>query len=63
MREARQHEPAQIANYHQYVFVNRVDVKQIVLHLSGDATERRNVAAEHAVAAHAPQCEGDFVAL
>src|SRR5258706_8730141 len=47
-------EAAQITQYIQDVLVDGIDVIQIVLHLAHDATERRNIAAEHAVLVHAP---------
>ena len=42
-------EAAQVAQHHQDVLVDRVDVEQVVLHLADDAPEHPQVAAEHAV--------------
>ncbi len=52
-------EAAQVAHDHEDVFIHRVDMKQIVLHAPDDASEGRDVAAEHAVLVHAPQRVGD----
>ena len=48
-------EAAQVANDHQDVLVDRVDMEQIVLHLTDDAAEHRQIASEDAVLIHAPQ--------
>ena len=57
--EARDREPAQVADDEQRVRVDRVGVEQVVLHAADDAAERRDVAAEHAVGVHAPQLVRD----
>ena len=48
-------EAAQIAQHHQDVLVDRVDVIQVVLHLPDDAPEIQQVASEHAGLVHQPQ--------
>ena len=53
--EARQREPAQVAQYEQDVRVHGVGVEQVVLHAADDATEGGNVAPEHAVQVHAAE--------
>ena len=55
MRVLRLHEAAQVADHHQYVLVDRVHVEQVVLHLSDDPPENRQVAAEDSVLVHASQ--------
>ena len=55
VRVLRLHEAAQVADHHQDVLVDRVDVEQVVLHLSDDAPEHRQVAAEDSVLVHAAQ--------
>ena len=57
--ESRQCEAPQVADDEQRVFVDRVGVKQVVLHATDDAAERRDVEAEHAVQVHAAQFVGD----
>ena len=44
VRVLRLGEAAQVADHHQDVLVDRVDVEQVVLHLADDAAERRQVA-------------------
>ena len=46
-------EPAQIAQEQHGVRVDRIDVEEVVLHLSDDAPELRQVRAEHPISAHA----------
>jgi hypothetical protein len=53
--EARDAEAPQVADHHEDVLVHGVDVEEVVLHLPHDAAEHREIAPEHAVAAHAPQ--------
>jgi len=48
-------EAAQIADHHQDVFVDGVDVKKIVLHLAHDAPEHRHILAEDSEQVHAAQ--------
>ena len=55
MRVLRLGEAAQVADHHQDVLVDRVDVEEVVLHLADDAPERREVVAEDAVQVHPPQ--------
>src|SRR6266511_3470466 len=50
---------AQIADDHQDVLVDRVDVVEIVLHLTDDAAEHGQVPAEDAVLVHAPELVRD----
>ena len=63
MRVLRLDEAAQIADHHQDVLVDRVDVEQVVLHLADDAAEHRQVAAENAVLVHASQLMRDAARL
>ena len=53
-----QRQAAQVAQHEQRVRVDRVGVEQVVLHAADDATERGDVAAEHAVGVHAAQLVG-----
>ena len=55
VRVLGQSEPAQIAQDLQDVLVDRVDVKQIVLHLPDDAAEHGEVTPEHRQIVHAAQ--------
>ena len=55
VRMLRLGEAPQVAHHHQDVLVDRVDVEQVVLHLADDASERRQVLAEHVVQIHPPQ--------
>ena len=48
-------EAAQVADHHQDVLVDRVDVEQVVLHLPDDAPEHRQVLAEDAEQVHPAQ--------
>ena len=43
VRVLRLGEAAQVADHHQDVLVDRVDVEEVVLHLADDAAERRQV--------------------
>ena len=43
VRVLRLAEAAQVADHHQDVLVDRVDVEEVVLHLADDAAERRQV--------------------
>ena len=52
-----------IAQHHQDVLIYGVDMKQIVLHLTHDPPENRQVAAEDAVLIHAPELVGDSTRL
>ena len=51
----RDEEAAHVAQHHQDVLVDRVDVEQVVLHLADDAAEDPEVAAEHAGLVHQPK--------
>ena len=44
---------AHVPDHHHRVGIHRVDMKQVVLHLTHDPSELGNVATENAVAAHA----------
>ena len=55
VRVLRLGEPAQVADHHQDVLVDRVDVEEVVLHLADDAAERRQIMAEDPVQIHPPQ--------
>ena len=59
VRVLRLGEPAQVADHHQDVLVDRVHVEQVVLHLPDDAAERRQVVPEDVVEVHAPQLVDD----
>ena len=56
-------QPAQIAQHHQHMLVDRVDVELVVLHLAGDASEQRNIAAEDAEPVHQPHGQRDALGL
>ena len=56
-------EAAKVANHHQDVFVDGVDMKQIVLHLANDTAEHRQIAPEDPVLIHAPQLMGHAARL
>ena len=55
MIESSESETSQVADDKKRMFVDRVGMKQVVLHASDDAAERRYIQAEHAVQIHAPQ--------
>ena len=59
----RHGEAAQVAHHHQDVFIHRVDMEQVVLHLPDDAPEGGEIAAEDAVLVHAPQRVEDSLRL
>ena len=63
MRELRHREAPQVAQHHQDVLVDGVDVEQIVLHLADDAAELGQVAAEDAVLVHAAELVHDAARL
>ena len=63
MRELRLREAPQIAHHHQDVLVDGIDVEEVVLHLSHDAAELRQVPAEDAVLIHAPELVHDAARL
>jgi hypothetical protein len=63
MRELRHGEAAQVAQHHQDVLVDRVDVIEVVLHLADDAPELRQVAAQHVVLVHAAELVHDAARL
>ncbi|MGZ9060047.1 MAG: hypothetical protein ACXW14_12475 [Burkholderiaceae bacterium] len=51
----RLYESAQIAQHLQDVLIDRVDMKQVVLHLPDDAAEHRQVPPEHRQVVHTAQ--------
>jgi hypothetical protein len=55
VRMLRFGETAQIADHHQDMLVDGVDVEQVVLHLADDPPERRKVLAQDAEEVHSPQ--------
>ena len=61
--ECRCGKAAQVAQYIQNVFVHGIHVKQIVLHLPGDATKGGNVAPQNAVAIHTTHGASDAIRL
>ena len=63
VRVLRLGEAAQVADHHQDVLVDRVDVEEVVLHLADDAAERRDEMAEDAVEIHPPQLVRDAARL
>ena len=63
MRQLGHGEAAQVPDHHQDVLVDRVDVEQVVLHLSDDAAELRQVATQDAVLVHAPELVHDAARL
>jgi hypothetical protein len=46
---------AHVAHHLEDVFVHRIDMIEVMLHLAGDAAERGDVAAENVELVHAPQ--------
>ena len=60
--EARQAHAPQVADHVEGVLVHRQGVEQVVLHVAGDLAKVGQVAAQHAVAVHAPQCTRQAVA-
>ena len=48
-------EAPHVAQHHQDVLVDRVDVEEVVLHLAHDAAEHPQVAAQHAGLVHQPE--------
>ena len=63
VRELRHGEAPQVAQHHQDVLVDGVDVEQVVLHLADDAAELGQVAAEDAVLVHAAELVHDAARL
>jgi hypothetical protein len=59
VRVLRLGESAQIADHHQDVLVDGVDVEEVVLHLADDAAEQPAGSAENAVLVHPPQLVRD----
>ncbi len=55
VRMLRLGEAAQVADHHQDVLVDGVDVKEVVLHLADDAPEHRQVLPEDSEQVHPPQ--------
>ena len=55
VRMLRLGEAPQVADHHQDVLVHRVDVEEVVLHLSNDPAERRQVLAQNAEQVHAAE--------
>ena len=55
MREVGHREAAEIAQNLQEMLVDRIDMKQVVLHLADDASEGRQVGAEDVELVHAPE--------
>ena len=50
-----QRKAPQVADHEQRVFIDRVGMKEVVLHAADDAAKGGDVAAEYAIAVHAPQ--------
>jgi len=63
VRVLRHREAAQVAQHEQRMLVDGVDVEQVVLHLSDDAPEHRQVGGQDAVAVHALQLVPDAARL
>jgi len=59
VRQIRHGEAPHVAQHGENVFVDRVDVEEVVLHLPDDAAECRDVATEQAIAMHRTQRPGD----
>ena len=55
MRVLGNRKPAHVAQYHQDVLINGIDMKQVMLHLPDDAAKRRQVAAEYRQLIHVAQ--------
>ena len=63
MRMLRHKKPPHVAQHHQYVLVHRVDMKQVMLHLTNDFAEHPQVAAQHRRLVHQPHGVGDAFGL
>ena len=63
MRVLRDEEAPHIAQHHQDVLVDRVDVKQVVLHLPDDAAKHPQVAPQHRGLVHQPKGVRDALRL
>src|SRR5439155_22707999 len=63
VRVLRLHEPTQVADHHEDVFVDRVDMEQIVLHLTDDAAEYGEITAKNPVLVHSAQFVGNAARL
>ena len=59
----RHGEASQVANHHEDVLVDRVDVEEVVLHLADNPAEFRQVAAEDPVLVHAAKLVHDSPGL
>ena len=59
MRVFEHGEAARIAHHLQNMLIDRVDMKQVVLHLADDALERWNHAPQDAPLVHSPQLVRD----
>ena len=56
---ARQGKTPQVADDEERVRIDRISVKEVVLHAPDDASEGRDVASKHAIVIHAAQLVGD----
>ncbi len=56
-------EAPHVAQHHEDVLIDRVDMEQVVLHLSDDTAPRDNVARQDAVFVHAPEAAHDAALL
>jgi hypothetical protein len=59
----RHRQPAQIAQHHQDMFIDRIDMELVMLHLAGDAAEQRDIAAKDAEPMHQPHGQRDAFRL
>src|SRR5260221_3929746 len=63
VRELQHGEAPQVAYHGKNVLIDRVDVKEVVLHLTDDPAERRQISAQDPVLIHAPQLVHDTARL
>ena len=54
MIKPRQREPAEIANHEERMRIDRIRMKEIVLHPAHDPPERGDIATEYAIGVHTP---------
>src|SRR5690606_18881354 len=55
MVELAEGKAPQVTQHVQYVFIDRIDMKQVMLHLPDDTAEGRDIPAQNTVAIHQPE--------
>ena len=53
--------PSNVFNYLQRMGVDRIDMKEIMLHLPDDLPNLRKITPQNAISRHAPKLQGDLV--